>query len=79
MVRSDLANQLDLNGAANAFKWNRIATPKVNLFAWRALDKKIPVATELVSRGVNLQTTMCRMCNVSDETSDQALQGKQRG
>ncbi|KAM0009544.1 putative reverse transcriptase zinc-binding domain-containing protein [Helianthus debilis subsp. tardiflorus] len=72
-VRRDLGGQLDLNIDANNFYWNRIATSKANLFAWRASEGKIPTFEALRKRGINVTSQVCKVCGMRTETTDHIL------
>ncbi|XP_021975217.1 uncharacterized protein LOC110870339 [Helianthus annuus] len=48
--------------------WNRWVPPKVNLFSWRIAMGRIPVKTELIKRGVQLQNQVCCRCDAYDES-----------
>ncbi|XP_021986803.1 uncharacterized protein LOC110883323 [Helianthus annuus] len=72
-VRETLAQQLDLNIQGGDFVWNKWASSKSNMFAWRAIDNNIPTAAALGGRGLILQNNRCRMCDTEEETADHVL------
>ncbi|KAJ0435172.1 putative reverse transcriptase zinc-binding domain-containing protein [Helianthus annuus] len=52
------------------FSWNKIATPKVNYFVWRAAINRIPTARTLTGRGIFFGDGRCVGCGTSLETVD---------
>ncbi|KAJ0628056.1 putative RNA-directed DNA polymerase [Helianthus annuus] len=72
-VREALAQQMDLNTQASDFMWNKWASSKSNMFAWRAIDNKIPTAAALSERGMIVQNNRCKMCDIEEETADHVL------
>ncbi|KAL4591730.1 hypothetical protein LXL04_004701 [Taraxacum kok-saghyz] len=45
----------------------------VKSFIWHALLRRIPVNTNLTSRGINVQTDLCTLCGTEKETVDHLL------
>nr|KAJ0222767.1 hypothetical protein LSAT_V11C200090550 [Lactuca sativa] len=46
---------------------------KVLCFVWRASLGRILAATELAKRGMVLESNICRLCRIDDETPDHIL------
>jgi len=60
------------NGSDNdVFKlhWKAKALPKVLITAWRILLDKIPTSKNLISRGVDTNSPLCALCNLSEEST----------
>ncbi|KAF5755712.1 putative reverse transcriptase zinc-binding domain-containing protein [Helianthus annuus] len=43
------------------------------MFVWRAAQGKIPTATQLRRRGIQVPSAMCKLCDRSEETPDHLL------
>ncbi|KAJ0688452.1 putative reverse transcriptase zinc-binding domain-containing protein [Helianthus annuus] len=56
--------------APGVFEWSKIATAKVNLFVWRAAEGRIPTKIALASRGIQVGSTVCKVCGAAPETAD---------
>lgn len=48
--------------------WNYLAPRKVNVVVWRVLKDSLPVRINLVNRGIDLDSVLCRCCNEEPET-----------
>ncbi|KAJ9549852.1 hypothetical protein OSB04_022395 [Centaurea solstitialis] len=48
--------------------WNKWLPPRVNCFVWRLLKKRIPTKPNLMTRGINLPSDLCPLCNMEKET-----------
>lgn len=53
--------------------WSNAVPLKIRCFIWRALLDRIPVATNLVIRGIKLQSDTCSLCNTEKESRDHLL------
>ena len=42
--------------------WNKLVPRKVNVFVWRASNRRIPVRVELDRKGINLDSLLCPLC-----------------
>lgn len=62
-------NRLD-NRLGVDFKWVNWVPIKVNCFAWRLLCNRIPVASNLVIRGVAMDSADCKICGGDVEDGD---------
>ncbi|GKA59740.1 RNA-directed DNA polymerase, eukaryota, reverse transcriptase zinc-binding domain protein [Tanacetum coccineum] len=51
-------------------KWVSLVPKKVNFFAWRLSLDRLPTRTELVDRGVDLDSVLCPMCAEVPEDID---------
>ncbi|KAL4554753.1 hypothetical protein LXL04_037356 [Taraxacum kok-saghyz] len=49
------------------------STMKVRCFIWRALMNRIPVANNLLCRGITVQNSLCQLCNNEQESVDHLL------
>ncbi|XP_071695514.1 uncharacterized protein [Rutidosis leptorrhynchoides] len=52
---------------------NKYVPQKVFIFAWRVIQLKIPVRSELDKKGIDLHTVLCPLCDHRIETIDHAL------
>ncbi|XP_071724716.1 uncharacterized protein [Rutidosis leptorrhynchoides] len=52
---------------------NSLIPKKIELFAWRALQKRLPVRMELDKRGIDLHSVRCPLCDDDLETVDHVL------
>lgn len=43
---------------------------KVNIFFWRMINNGLPLKPSLITRGVQLDSTLCDLCNHEEETLD---------
>ncbi|CAI9266205.1 unnamed protein product [Lactuca saligna] len=66
----DRAGHLAPDGA---FTWSKWIPNKVNRFVWRARIDRIPSASALMRRGVNIQGETCSVCISGSETADHML------
>ncbi|XP_022007305.1 uncharacterized protein LOC110906490 [Helianthus annuus] len=73
IVRQALSQQIDLNVPAFEFHWNRWTTNKSLMFVWRAIEEKVPTATTLRNRGMNLPDVICKTCGAADKTAAHVL------
>ncbi|CAI9263399.1 unnamed protein product [Lactuca saligna] len=55
------------------FQWIKEIPLKVSCFIWRANLGRIPTTMELVKRGVNIDTSICQMCDEKEESVDHVL------
>ncbi|XP_071712212.1 uncharacterized protein [Rutidosis leptorrhynchoides] len=53
--------------------WNKLVPQKIGIFIWRVLRSRIPVRLELEKRGVELDSTMCPICDSIPETVNHAI------
>ncbi|XP_021979327.1 uncharacterized protein LOC110875436 [Helianthus annuus] len=72
-VRQSLSQRMDLNEPAFDFVWNNWATKKGLIFVWRAIEERIPTATALRHRGMNLSETICKTCGAAEESAAHVL------
>ncbi|XP_071699711.1 uncharacterized protein [Rutidosis leptorrhynchoides] len=52
---------------------NKYVPQKVFIFAWRVIQLKIPVRSELDKKGLDLHTVLCPLCDHHIETIEHAL------
>ncbi|XP_071695415.1 uncharacterized protein [Rutidosis leptorrhynchoides] len=52
---------------------NKAIPLKVEIFVWRARQKRIPVRIELEKRGIDLDSTLCPLCLIETETAEHIL------
>ncbi|XP_071740106.1 uncharacterized protein [Rutidosis leptorrhynchoides] len=69
---SQIINNLKLGIHASAIliQRNKFTPQKVNFFAWRVIQRKIPIRVELDKRGIDLDTILCPLCDTDTETID---------
>ncbi|KAL4591173.1 hypothetical protein LXL04_004124 [Taraxacum kok-saghyz] len=53
-----------------SFDWINWVPLKVNCFAWRLKQSRIPVMCKLANRGVNVETKTCQICQQEEEEVD---------
>nr|GEU30160.1 RNA-directed DNA polymerase, eukaryota [Tanacetum cinerariifolium] len=66
----DLISVLDdifLPSAADATRWVKYIPIKINVFAWRAQLDRLPTRSNLVRRGVVLDSSLCPLCGLVPE------------
>ncbi|XP_071739542.1 uncharacterized protein [Rutidosis leptorrhynchoides] len=70
-----LINTLKLGGNALSLSIprNKFLPQKVYIFIWRAIQKKIPVRFEIDKRGIDLDSTLCPLCELDIETTEHIL------
>ncbi|XP_071714107.1 uncharacterized protein [Rutidosis leptorrhynchoides] len=52
---------------------NKLVPKKLEIFAWRASRKRLPVRVELDKRGIDLHSIRCPLCDDDLETTDHTL------
>lgn len=52
--------------------WNSLTAPKIQAFMWRTLSNAIPVASNLITRGVKADM-LCQYCGIHDESPNHVL------
>ncbi|GJU66241.1 aspartate--tRNA ligase, chloroplastic/mitochondrial [Tanacetum coccineum] len=57
----------------NATRWNKLVPIKVNIASWRIENRRIPTRVNLDSRGIDLHSTRCPICDDDLETEDHVL------
>ncbi|GJX43580.1 reverse transcriptase domain, reverse transcriptase zinc-binding domain protein [Tanacetum coccineum] len=57
----------------NSTRWNKLVPIKVNIASWRIENLRIPTRVNLDSRGMNLHSTRCSICDDDLETEDHVL------
>nr|GFB20917.1 RNA-directed DNA polymerase, eukaryota [Tanacetum cinerariifolium] len=63
----DVHNILDdifLPSAVDATRWVKYIPIKINVFAWRARLDRLPTRSNLVRRGVVLDSSLCPLCGL---------------
>ncbi|KAJ0781217.1 putative reverse transcriptase zinc-binding domain-containing protein [Helianthus annuus] len=73
IVRQELEKSSANTCQNNIFNWNRIAVPKINHFVWRATESRIPTATALARRNVNVGNERCPLCGIAEEDAHHLL------
>lgn len=51
-------------------KWNQWALITVNIFMWQTLHNKIATCDSLSRRGIEIQSHVCKLCGIEDETTE---------
>ncbi|KAL4562942.1 hypothetical protein LXL04_026973 [Taraxacum kok-saghyz] len=72
-LRHKFEDHLNLQRSLPAFKWLKTSPIKVNRFIWRAIQSRIPTATELAARGVEVPNISCSACISGSESVDHLL------
>ncbi|GKC90986.1 RNA-directed DNA polymerase, eukaryota, reverse transcriptase zinc-binding domain protein [Tanacetum coccineum] len=57
----------------NKTLWNNLVPRKVNVFVWRALNRRLFVRVELDKKGIDLDTLLCPGCDNVVESLDYCL------
>nr|GEU79749.1 RNA-directed DNA polymerase, eukaryota [Tanacetum cinerariifolium] len=52
---------------AEPTRWIKAIPIKINIFAWRARRDCLPTRTNLIKRGITIDSTLCPICGVSEE------------
>nr|XP_043630064.1 uncharacterized protein LOC122601363 [Erigeron canadensis] len=52
----------NLPNSLKATRWNKFVPRKVNIHAWRVLLNKIPTRSNLVSKGIDIPSSLCPVC-----------------
>ncbi|XP_071712825.1 uncharacterized protein [Rutidosis leptorrhynchoides] len=52
---------------------NNLISKKVEIFIWRAMEKRLPTLVELDKRGIDLHSIRCPICDEDVETIDHSL------
>ncbi|XP_071713063.1 uncharacterized protein [Rutidosis leptorrhynchoides] len=70
-----LINSLKLgsNALSLSIPRNKLIPQKVYIFIWRAIQYKIPVRFEIDKRGIDLDSTLCPLCESDIETTEHIL------
>ncbi|PWA65568.1 reverse transcriptase domain, Reverse transcriptase zinc-binding domain protein [Artemisia annua] len=66
-------NLLDQFALGHNHIWNNLVPIKLNVYIWRAVNNKLPTYCNLASKGINIVTSGCPLCNNVDETIDHIL------
>ena len=66
---SIMTNHVDTRGCVFSSLWQAKAKPKVLTTAWRILLDKVSTRANIIRRGVIVNSTMCQLCNLAEETS----------
>ena len=48
---------------------------KINIFIWRAIQRRLPTKVNLIRRGVKIDNSLCKWCNRVEETEDHIFLG----
>ncbi|GJT78359.1 putative RNA-directed DNA polymerase, eukaryota, reverse transcriptase zinc-binding domain protein [Tanacetum coccineum] len=52
------------------FRWSKILPIKINISSWRILHKRLPTRCNLDRRGIDLNSTLCPVCDEDIETEE---------
>ena len=64
---------LKVVGSKQEMLWNKLVPKKVDIFIWRALNRRIHVHVELNKRGIDLDFVLCPCCGDNVETYEHIL------
>ncbi|XP_071727131.1 uncharacterized protein [Rutidosis leptorrhynchoides] len=59
--------------AINETMRNSLVPKKLEIFVWRAVQRRIPTRMELDKRGIDLHSTRCTLCDDDHESVDHTL------
>ena len=59
--------------STNSTRWNKLVPIKVNIASWRIENLRIPTRVNLDSRGIDLHSIRCPICDDDLETEDHVL------
>ncbi|GKD92368.1 RNA-directed DNA polymerase, eukaryota, reverse transcriptase zinc-binding domain protein [Tanacetum coccineum] len=62
-----------LSTDAEKLRWNNLIPIKLNILTWRISLDRIPTRSNLDSRGIDLDSILCPVCNDEIETSQHLL------
>nr|GEW30841.1 hypothetical protein [Tanacetum cinerariifolium] len=62
-----ILDDMFLSSAADATRWVTYIPIKINIFAWRARFDRLPTRSNLVRRGVVLDSFLCSLCGLVPE------------
>nr|GEZ89304.1 RNA-directed DNA polymerase, eukaryota [Tanacetum cinerariifolium] len=62
-----ILDDIFLPSAANTTRWVKYIPIKINVFAWRARLDRLPTKSNLVHRGVVLDSSLCLLCGLVPE------------
>ncbi|XP_071699150.1 uncharacterized protein [Rutidosis leptorrhynchoides] len=65
--------KLEQHASNSSIVRNKYIPQRVNIFAWRVAQRKIPVRVELDKRGIDLDTILYPLCNMGTETSEHVM------
>ncbi|GJS51353.1 RNA-directed DNA polymerase, eukaryota, reverse transcriptase zinc-binding domain protein [Tanacetum coccineum] len=51
-------------------RWNKILPLKINIFTWRTSHKRLPTRSNLDSRGIDLHSIRCSICDEAIESEE---------
>lgn len=73
---STLLNKIDTNISRHIgikIKWSKVIPLKIHYCASRAALDRLPVAANLMARGIKVQSNICPICNIDQESNDHLL------
>ncbi|GJX19529.1 RNA-directed DNA polymerase, eukaryota, reverse transcriptase zinc-binding domain protein [Tanacetum coccineum] len=68
VMRKHIDNQI-LDSSGTKVRWNKNIPIKINIFAWRWAINRLPTRYNLDICGIDLDSTLCPVCNEAVETS----------
>ncbi|GJR73176.1 RNA-directed DNA polymerase, eukaryota [Tanacetum coccineum] len=63
----DLVDEVLLSKENVATRWIKTIPIKVNVFAWKLHLDRLPTRSNLLKRGIQVQSSLCPICNVLQE------------
>ncbi|GJS72132.1 RNA-directed DNA polymerase, eukaryota [Tanacetum coccineum] len=69
-IVKDVRSMIDdfmLPKESDATRWIKCIPNKVNVFAWKVLNDRLATKSNLIHRGIPLDSPMCPVCNLSNE------------
>ncbi|GJV67278.1 RNA-directed DNA polymerase, eukaryota [Tanacetum coccineum] len=53
----------------NKTRWNKLVPTKINILAWRLINDRLPTRLNLASRGIDLHSLLCPVCDDNIESA----------
>ena len=55
---------------SNRTRWNKLVPIKINILAWRLINDRLPTRSNLDSRGIDLHSLLCPVCDDHIESAE---------
>ncbi|GKE07248.1 RNA-directed DNA polymerase, eukaryota, reverse transcriptase zinc-binding domain protein, partial [Tanacetum coccineum] len=68
VMRKHIDNEI-LDSSGTKVRWNKNIPIKINIFSWRLAINRLPTRYNLDIRGIDLDSTLCPVCNEAVETN----------
>ncbi|GJS59478.1 nicotianamine synthase, S-adenosyl-L-methionine-dependent methyltransferase [Tanacetum coccineum] len=57
----------------NKTRWNKLVPIKISILAWRLINDRLPTRSKLYSRGIDLHSLLCPVCDENIESAQHLL------